>query len=84
MTPNMTPLAAAYDNIRLIRRKIRIAQEEIGGQASRSERDAAIMQLSSLTDDLVTAVQDFADAGFEEQVAGMLSDHADLIKRAMG
>ena len=69
----LTTISAAYDNIRLIRRKIRIAQDQMTPLPQGAQRDAAIKQLSDLTRDLIHAMQDFADAGFEDDVAQMLA-----------
>ena len=63
----------AYDNIRLLRRKIGIAQDEVARLNSGAQRDAAVMRLAALTDELVRALQDFADLGYEEEVAEILS-----------
>lgn len=71
---DMTSLAAAYDNIRLIRRKIAIARQAVALEGPNAARDAAIIQVASLADDLVDAVQDFADAGFEQQMADLVAD----------
>lgn len=79
----MTPLAAAYDNIRLMRRKIRIVQDELSAASTRPARDAALVQLSDLTDDLVRAVQDFADAGFEEELAALIENRDSLSTRKL-
>lgn len=69
----MTPIEAAYDNIRLLRRKVRIAQEAAAHETSQIARDEAVMRLADVTDDLLRALQDFADLGFEEHVAKMVS-----------
>ncbi len=69
----MAPLANAYDNIRLARRKVTIAQQEIARHAPGPRRDLAVLQAASLTEDLVRAVQDFAELGFEHEVATMLT-----------
>lgn len=71
---DMTSLAAAYDNIRLIRRKIAIARRAATLGGPNADRDAAIVRAASLADDLVDAVQDFADAGFEQQVVDLVAD----------
>ena len=68
----MKPLATAYDNIRLTRRKVNIAQEEIARHRSGPRRDEALMRAASLTEELVRAVQDFADLGYEKEVAAIL------------
>ncbi len=78
----MTPLATAYDNIRLIRRKVNIAQEEVARQAPGPRRDAAVMRVAALTEDLVRAVQDFADLGYEEQIASFLAKSREVDRRA--
>ena len=74
----MTTIETAYDNIRLIRRKINIAQEDVKRQTPGPRRDAAVMRVASLTSDLLRAVQDFADLGFEEEVACILKDVRDV------
>lgn len=79
----MTPLANTYDNIRLIRRKVNIAQQEVACFGPGPRRDEALMRVVSLTQDLVRAVQDFADLGYEEEVADMLTRSADMDRRAV-
>lgn len=69
----MKPLANAFDNIRLTRRKVNIAQQEIERQDPGPRRDEAVMRAVSLTEDLVRAVQDFADLGYEQELASMLA-----------
>lgn len=71
----MTPLSTAYDNIRLIRRKVDIAHQELASLPAGHRRDQGIMRLAALTEDLVRAVRDFAEMGFEEQVFQMLSEN---------
>ena len=68
----MTPLANAFDNIRLTRLKVHIAQEEVTRYASGPRRDEAVVRVALLTEDLLRAVQDFADLGYEEVVANIL------------
>ncbi|MCF2872101.1 hypothetical protein L0664_13580 [Octadecabacter sp. G9-8] len=65
----MTTICAAFDNIRLIRRKIRIAEEELDAIPQGTQRDASLIRLSNLTQDLVRALHDFAELGYEEVVA---------------
>lgn len=65
----MTTIDTAFDNIRLIRRKIRIAETELAEIPLGSQRDASLIRLSNLTQDLVRALHDFADLGYEEEVA---------------
>ncbi|WP_375280513.1 hypothetical protein [Pseudooctadecabacter sp.] len=79
----MTPLSTAYDNIRLIRRKVDIAQRELESLPAGHRRDQGVMRLASLTDDLVRAVQDFAEMGYEEQVFQMLSEDAVDMRRTV-
>lgn len=79
----MTALATAYDNIRLTRRKVSIAQEEIGRQEPGPRRDEAVMLAVTLTEDLVRAVQDFADLGYEEELATILAKKHDVPLRAI-
>lgn len=69
----MTSLGAAYDNIRLLRRKIAIAEEQLVDLPHGSHRDEVVMQVSNLTHDLVRALHDFADMGYEEDVARAVS-----------
>lgn len=78
----MTALASAYDNIRLTRRKVNIAQEEIARHAPGPRRDQAVMRVVSLTEDLVRAVQDFADLGFEEEIASILVHPTEVNRQA--
>lgn len=68
----MTALAKAYDNIRLLRRKVEIAQAEDRSLLTPSERDKAMVHLNHLKDDLVRALNDFADLGFEEEIAEII------------
>jgi hypothetical protein len=68
----MTTIATAYDSIRLIRRKICIAEAELSNMPLGPQRDATVMQLTNLTRDLVRALHDFAAMGYEEDVADML------------
>lgn len=68
----MTPIAAGFDQIRLLRRKIAIARHQIASPADRPARDAAMVELAGLTDDLIDALQAFADAGFEQQLVEIL------------
>ena len=79
----MTPVATTYDNIRLIRRKVGIAQQEVASIDPGSRRDQAVVRLVSLTQELVRAVQDFADLGYEEEVAKMLAQIPDTRQRAL-
>lgn len=69
----MTALSAAYDNIRLLRRKIAIAEEELDALSAGNKRDASMIYMSNLTKDLVRALHDFADMGYEEDVARSIS-----------
>jgi len=64
----------AYDKIRLLRRKLAIAREEISRIPQGSQRDAATVRAAKLTEELADAVQDFADRGFEEVVAQLLAE----------
>lgn len=68
----MTPISAAFDNVRLIRRKLRIEHETIAREPIGPNRDAAVMRAKDLTDDLIRALQDFADMGYEEEVSLVL------------
>lgn len=68
----MTAICAAFDNIRLIRRKVRIAEIEIKDLNPGPKRDMAMLRLSRLTTDLLRALNDFAELGYEEEVAKML------------
>ena len=68
----MTPLTVAYDTIRLIRRKVDIAQKDIVRLSPGPRRDEAIRRASILTDELVSALQSFAECGFEQEVATLL------------
>ena len=79
----MTPLATTYDNIRLIRRKVNIAQQEVACFEPGPRRDEALKRVVSLTQDLVRAVQDFADLGYEEEIADMLASSADRERRVI-
>lgn len=79
----MTPLSTAYDNIRLIRRKVDIAQQELENLPSGPQRDQGVMRLAKLTDDLVRAVRDFAELGYEEQVFQLLADQAVETRRSV-
>ncbi len=63
----------AYDNIRLLRRKVNIAQDEVARLTVGPQRDAAVVRVAALTDDLVRALQDFADMGYEEDVARLIA-----------
>ncbi|SLN58190.1 hypothetical protein [Pseudooctadecabacter jejudonensis] len=80
----MSPLAAAYDNIRLIRRKVDIAQGELEGLPIGSRRDDGIVRVAKLAEELVRAVQDFADMGYEEEVLRLLEDHSDFSQSKAG
>lgn len=73
----MTAFGAAFDNIRLIRKKITIEQETLGQCGSGAERDAALARLAGLSEDLIRAVIDFADLGFEARVAAMIAQSHD-------
>ena len=79
----MTPLATTYDNIRLIRRKVGIAQQEVASIEPGPRRDQAVVRVVSLTQELVRAVQDFADLGYEEKVAEMLTQIPDTRQCAL-
>lgn len=68
----MTPLAAAFHNISMMRRKIEDAQDSITSLDAGPQRDAAIAQLTALISDLVRGVQDFAALGFENDVADLI------------
>lgn len=68
----MTPFATAYDNIRLIRRKIQIAEADMTTSLSRVERDRAIVAHQDLVLQLAQMVQGFAEAGYEERVARLI------------
>lgn len=77
----MTPLATAYDNIRLIRRKVRIAQDEVARLSQGAHRDEAVVRVSKLSEDLVRAVQDFAELGYEEELAELLAGVTNVDRR---
>lgn len=79
----MSPFAAAYDNIRLVRRKIRIEQEAAAREPVGARRDAAIMRSKDLMEDLIRCMQDFADMGYEEKISEMIAalDEEDGIRR---
>lgn len=68
----MATIDRAFDNIRLIRRQIRIAQLEAKELAVGAQRASALLRLSNLTDDLIRALNDFSDLGYEQQVADIL------------
>ncbi len=72
----MTPLSAAFDNIRLLRRKIRI-EKEIVARSAGSERDEALVRSQDLINDLLRALDDFAEMGFEKQVSELLTERPD-------
>ena len=69
----MTPLTNAYDNIRLTRRKVDIARQDIARHPPGPRRDEAIQRAMLLTEALVRALQDFAECGFEQEVATLLT-----------
>lgn len=73
----MTAFGAAFDNIRLIRKKIQIEQATVSRAECGPEWDAALARLSFLSDDLVQAVVDFADLGFEARIAAMIAQSGD-------
>lgn len=79
----MTPLATAYDNIRLMRRKVNIAQEDVARHPVGPGRDAAVMRVADLTGDLIRAIQDFADMGYEAEVADILARGTNEDRRAV-
>ena len=70
----MTPIAAGFDRIRLLRRKIAIVRQQIADPAPRPVRDAALVELASLTDELLDALQNFADAGYEQRIVEILNN----------
>ena len=69
----MTTISAAFDNIRLLRRKIRISEVELEDIPVGSQRDASLIRLTNLTRDLVCALHEFAELGHEEEVARHLA-----------
>ncbi len=73
----MTSICTAYDNIRLIRRKISIENDEILGSEFGAMRDASIARLSDLKNDLVRAVQEFAELGHEQKVSDLIAPRLD-------
>lgn len=73
----MTAFGAAFDNIRLIRKKIQIEQATLLQSSSRVERDAALARIADLSDNLIRAVSDFADLGYEARVAAMIAQSDD-------
>jgi len=83
MSSIMSPFAAAFDNLRLVRRKIRIEQEAAAREPVGPLRDAAIMRAQDLTEDLIRCLQDFADMGYEERIASIIAamDEDDGLRR---
>ena len=69
----MDAFSAAYDNIRLMRRKIRIAQEAADSEIPGIARDEAVIRVAALSEELIRLLHDFADMGFEECVAEMIA-----------
>ena len=80
---DMTSLTNAFDNIRLTRRKVSIAQDEIARYGPGPRRDEAVVRAATLTADLVRAVQDFAELGYEKEVAALLGHSLDHVSPAM-
>jgi len=78
----MSTITAAYDNIRLLRRKIDIAEGQLSEMSPGAERDASVIRLANLTQDLVRALHDFAAMGYEEEIAEHLMPIAPLAGRA--
>jgi hypothetical protein len=74
----MTTISAASDNIRLIRRKIVIAEREVEDVPQGSQRDASVIWLVHLTRELVRALHDFEEMGFEDIVAEQLSASSNM------
>ncbi len=68
----MMPLTVGFDRIRLLRRKILINRQEIAVQSVGKARDAAVLHAAALTEELLTALQDFADAGHEQYIADLI------------
>lgn len=68
----MSVLKASFDNIRLIRRKLSIAQNAAKDAEGQAERDAAVVETMQLLLALGEAVDGFADAGFEDRVAQLI------------
>lgn len=73
----MTAFGAAFDNIRLIRKNIPIEQATLLQSSSLVERDAALARIAVLSDNLIRAVSDFADLGYEVRVAAMIAQSDD-------
>lgn len=73
----MTAFGAAFDNIRLIRRKIQIEQATIARAEFGAERDQALARVAALSDDLIRAVNDFAELGYEARVAALIAQSHD-------
>ena len=69
----MTAIGTAYDNIRLIRRKIDLAEREVAELPHGPQRDATVIRMTNMTQDLVRALHDFAELGYEEQIAQQIS-----------
>ena len=73
----MIAFGAAFDNIRLIRKKIQIEQSTLARAPHGAERDIALARLARLSDDLIRAVNDFAELGFEARVAELIAQSHD-------
>jgi len=73
----MTGFCAAFDNIRLIRKKIQIENVTLRQGSFGAERDMALARVVGLSEDLIRALNDFADLGFEARVAAMIAQSHD-------
>lgn len=69
---NIAAVSAAYDNIRLIRRKIQIEQQLVEDNECGARRDEAMMRGAHLSEDLIRALNDFAALGYEDRIVQMI------------
>lgn len=70
-----TGIAAAYDNIRILRFRIGLQEQILTDNPPDSTRGQAASRVrGALLEDLLCALNDFAALGFEEDVADLLND----------
>lgn len=70
----MPSASEVFDTIRLTRRKVQIARDAVRNHAPGPRRDEAVLRAAILTEELLCAIQKFAQLGFEEDVARLLQN----------
>ena len=70
-------LSTEFENIRLLRRRVRIHSQLIEVAQTDAERRSAQQDVDALVERLLNAMHAFADAGHEETLARLADDGAD-------